>query len=83
MHSQTLGKIERWRKTLKNHILLENYFLEGELEAAITAFIEHYNHHRYHESIGNLTPAEPILAVEKPSWQKGDASNTRPSKMAA
>lgn len=32
---QTQGKIERWHQTLKNHILLENYYLEGELEAAI------------------------------------------------
>ncbi|NKB52232.1 MAG: transposase [Rhizobiaceae bacterium] len=22
------------------------------------AFIEHYNHHRYHESLKNLTPAD-------------------------
>jgi transposase InsO family protein len=58
MHPQTQGKIERWHQTLKNRILLENYFFEGELEAAIAAFIEHYNNHRYHESIGNLTPAD-------------------------
>jgi transposase InsO family protein len=58
MHPQTQGKIERWHQTLKNRILLENYFLEGELEAAIAAFIDHYNHHRYHESIGNLNPAD-------------------------
>ena len=58
MHPQTQGKIERWHQTLKNRILLENYFLEGELEAAIAAFIDHYNNHRYHESIGNLTPAD-------------------------
>jgi putative transposase len=54
MHPQTQGKIERWHQTLKNRILLENYFLEAELEAAIAAFIDHYNNHRYHESIGNL-----------------------------
>ena len=36
-HPQTQGKIERWHQTLKNRILLENYFLEGELEAAIAA----------------------------------------------
>jgi putative transposase len=58
MHPQTQGKIERWHQTLKNRILLENHFMEGELEAAIAAFIDHYNNHRYHESIGNLTPAD-------------------------
>ena len=58
MHPQTQGKIERWHQTLKNRILLENYFLEGELEAAIAAFIDHYNNHRYHESLGNVTPAD-------------------------
>ena len=58
MHPQTQGKIERWHQTLKNRILLENYFLKGELKAAIAAFIDHYNNHRYHESIANLTPAD-------------------------
>jgi len=29
---QTQGKIERWYQTLKNRILLENYFLPGDLE---------------------------------------------------
>jgi putative transposase len=38
--------------------LLENYFLPGNLEAQITAFVEHYNHRRYHESLDNLTPAD-------------------------
>ena len=42
----------------KNRILLENYFLPGDLNASIERFVTHYNHHRYHESIGNLTPAD-------------------------
>ncbi|WP_140986132.1 IS3 family transposase, partial [Asticcacaulis tiandongensis] len=58
MHPQTQGKIERWHQTLKNRILLENYFFKEDLEAQIKAFIEHYNHHRYHESLGNVTPAD-------------------------
>jgi len=57
-HPQTQGKIERWHQTLKNCILLENYFLPGDLNASIERFVTHCNHHRYHESIGNLTPAD-------------------------
>ncbi|TXH01518.1 MAG: IS3 family transposase, partial [Rhodocyclaceae bacterium] len=55
---QTQGKIERWHKTLKNRILLENYFLPGDLERQIEVFVEHYNHQRYHESLNNVTPAD-------------------------
>jgi putative transposase len=58
LHPQTQGKIERWHQTLKNRILLENYFLPGDLEAQIEAFVEHYNHQRYHESLNNVTPAD-------------------------
>ena len=57
-HPQTQGKIERWHQTLKNRILLENYYLPGDLEAQIGDFVSHYNHRRYHESLGNLTPAD-------------------------
>ena len=57
-HPQTQGKIERWHQTLKNRILLENYYLPGDLEAQIADFVSHYNHLRYHESIANLTPAD-------------------------
>lgn len=57
-HPKTQGKIERWHHTLKNCILLENYFFNEDLEAQIAAFVEHYNHRRYHESLDNLTPAD-------------------------
>ena len=57
-HPQTQGKIERWHQTLKNRILLENYDLPGDLEAELDAFVEHYNHRRYHESLNKLTPAD-------------------------
>ena len=58
LHPQTQGKIERWHQTLKNRILLENYYLPGDLEDRIAEFVAHYNHLRYHESIANLTPAD-------------------------
>ena len=57
-HPQTQGTIERWHQTLKNRILLENYFLPGDLKGQIGRFIDHYNNHRYHESLNNLTPAD-------------------------
>src|SRR5919107_1518826 len=46
-HPQTQGKIERWHRTLKNRILLENHYLPGELEARVAAFVEHCNHRRH------------------------------------
>ena len=57
-HPQTQGKIERWHQTLKNRILLENYYLQGDLENQIGTFVGYYNNHRYHESIGNVTPSD-------------------------
>jgi putative transposase len=57
-HPQTQGKIERWHRSLKNQILLENYYLPGDLEQRIGEFVDYYNHERYHESLNNLTPAD-------------------------
>ena len=57
-HPMTQGKIERWHLSLKSRILLENYYLPGDLGRAVSDFVEHYNHHRYHESLDNLTPAD-------------------------
>lgn len=57
-HPQTQGKIERWHQTLKNRILLDNYFLPGDLEGEIERFVSYYNHDRYHESLNNLAPAD-------------------------
>ncbi len=57
-YPQTQGKIERWHQTLKNRILLENYYLPGDLRQHINAFVDHYNHRRYHESLQNLNPAD-------------------------
>jgi putative transposase len=57
-HPMTQGKIERWHLSLKSKILLENYYLPGDLQRAIADFVDHYNHHRYHEGLDNLTPAD-------------------------
>ena len=57
-HPMTQGKIERYHLTMKNIVNLQNYYLPEELEREIAAFVEYYNHHRYHESLNNLTPAD-------------------------
>jgi len=57
-HPQTQGKIKRWHQTLKNCILLENDFLPGDPKGQIGRSISLYNHHRYHKSLQNLTPAD-------------------------
>jgi len=69
-HPQTQGKIERWHQTLKNRILLENYFLPGDLEAQIEAFVDHYNHQRFHESLSNVTPADVYFGRDKAILQQ-------------
>jgi putative transposase len=57
-HPMTQGKIERYHRSLKNQILLENYYLPGQLEARLAEFVDHYNLRRYHESLNNLPPAD-------------------------
>jgi putative transposase len=57
-HPMTQGKIERYHRSMKNRILLENYYLPGQLEQSIGEFVEYYNNCRYHESLDNLTPAD-------------------------
>ena len=43
---------------MKNQILLENYYLPGDLKQHITQFVDYYNHERYYESLDNLTPTD-------------------------
>jgi putative transposase len=57
-HPMTQGKIERYHRSMKNQILLEHYYLPGQLEARLAEFITYYNNRRYHESLNNLTPAD-------------------------
>jgi transposase InsO family protein len=49
-HPMTQGKIERWHRPMKNQVLLENYYLPGDLKARIGEFIEYYNTQRYRRS---------------------------------
>lgn len=57
-HPMTQGKIERYHRSMKNQLLLEHYYLPEELERRIGEWVQYYNHHRYHESLDNCTPAD-------------------------
>ena len=53
---------------MKNQILLNHYYLSGELQEKIQRFVMHYHHERYHESLDNLTPTvgARILSFQRP-----------------
>jgi len=57
-HPQTQGKIERYHRTMKNVVKLENYYYPWDLEKALGSFIDYYNNERYHEALDNVTPAD-------------------------
>jgi transposase InsO family protein len=57
-HPMTQGKIERYHRSMKNVVKLENYYLPWQLEQQVECFIEYYNNERYHESLKNVTPAD-------------------------
>ena len=60
-HPQTNGKIERYHRTIKGEIKQVPYEMPGDLRESIDAFIEYYNHWRYHEGLGNVTPYDVYI----------------------
>jgi transposase InsO family protein len=69
-HPMTQGKIERWHRSMKNVIKLQNYYSPGELERALAEWVEYYNNQRYHESLENVTPADVYFGREKEIIEK-------------
>ena len=50
---------------MKNRVLIENYYLPGDLERQIGALVDYYNHQRYHESLNNVTLADVYFGRDK------------------
>jgi transposase InsO family protein len=58
-HPETLGKLERFHKTLKQWLADEGPAHDlDHLQELLDGFRHHYNRERPHQAIGNLTPAE-------------------------
>jgi transposase InsO family protein len=57
-HPMTQGKIERYHRSMKNILLLENYYSPDELIDQVDLFVDYYNNHRYHEALKNLFPVD-------------------------
>lgn len=80
---QTQGKAERWHQTLKNRILLENYFLPGDREAQIEAFVDRYTTDDTTKASATRCPLTPTSAEHLPSSNSAKRSNDRPSIIGA
>ena len=61
LHPQTQGKIERYHRSIKAVVLLDNYYCPEQLTETIDQYVTYYNTRRYHESLDNLTPEDVYL----------------------
>jgi hypothetical protein len=57
-HSMTQGKIERYHRSTKNVVRLENHHTPWASERSLAGFLDHSNHRRYHEALGNVSSAD-------------------------
>ena len=64
-HPMTQGKIERYHRSIKNVLLLQNYFTPEAVAREIAKFVDCYNNRRYHGSLDNLTPADVYFGRAK------------------
>src|SRR5512139_2336256 len=78
-HPMTLGKIERFWKTIYEEFLVRAQF--GSFEEArerIRHWLQYYNHKRPHQGIGGLCPADRYFEIQaelKKTMEQGIADN--------
>jgi transposase InsO family protein len=78
-HPQTLGKLERFHRTLKEW-LAERPAAQhhGELQGLLNQFRRHYNQERPHQGIADQTPAQRYQPGPSPQPEPAPASPTYP-----
>jgi len=78
-HPMTLGKIERFWKTIYEEFLVRAQF--GSFEEAqerIRQWVQYYNHKRPHQGIGGLCPADRYFEIQaelRKTMERGVADN--------
>jgi len=78
-HPMTLGKIERFWKTIYEEFLVRAQF--GSFEEArerIRQWVQYYNHKRPHQGIGGLCPADRYFEIQaelRKTMEQGIAEN--------
>lgn len=78
-HPMTLGKIERFWKTILDEFLFRAQF--GSFEEArdrISLWVKYYNHKRPHQGIGGLCPADRFFEIQhtlKKTLERGMQEN--------
>ena len=66
-HPQTLGKIERFWKTLWEEFLARTVFADfADCERRVALFLQHYNFQRPHQALGGLVPADRFFRAASP-----------------
>jgi len=80
-HPMTQGKIERYHRSMKNVVKLQNYYYPWDLEEEINRFVEYYNYQRYHESLDNLTPADVYYGKRRDILTRRDIIKRKTMKL--
>ena len=64
-HPQTNGKLERYHQSIKQEVNQVPYEAPGDLEEAITGFVDYYNNRSYHKALGNVTPDDVLHGIRE------------------
>jgi len=80
-HPMTQGKIERYHRSMKNLVLLDNYYSPEKLSNQIGRWVEYYNNHRYHESLDNVTPKDRYYGTDREVLKQREITKLKTMKL--
>jgi transposase InsO family protein len=80
----TTGKVERWHKTVRQEFLADHdHFASlADAQAKLDTWVDSYNHHRPHRSLGMATPASRFTTQTASDDQRQDLPLRLPPSLA-